>query len=196
MTTMTMTLRRAGAVTAAAVLLTGAGGLVAAAALAADTTTVALKDAHKGAAATAFAGGSECAGYTGTATLWHFVVPALDASPKSTGPDITGIVATFAPASAYSYVVVQNGKGVDVFTTGSTTVTDATATLNGPIAVTNDAVLVLSHTCIGSGGGTTGGDTTGGSTGGDTTGGNTTGSDTTGGSTTGGSTTGGNTTGA
>src|SRR4051812_47383149 len=162
-------------------------------------TTAALKDSQKGSSAAGFSGGGDCAGYSGTDTLWHFVVPALDASPKSTDPNITSIAASFDGMVTGSEVI-QNGKGVNVFTSGATTVNDATATLSGNIP-DDDAVLVLSHTCAGTstgggGGSTSGGNTTGsGTTGSSTTGSSTTGSSTTGSSTTGSRTTGSSTTG-
>jgi hypothetical protein len=104
MSTRTKQLRAVGATTTATVLMVGASALAAATAYAANTTTAPLKDAQKGAAASSFAGGGECSGYNRAETLWHFVVPALDASPSSDGPDIVGITATFSPASTLGRV--------------------------------------------------------------------------------------------
>jgi hypothetical protein len=190
--------RRVGLAVAVTALWLGAAAAMANAAFA-DTATAPLKDSQKGSTASAFASGGDCSGYAGSDTLWHFVVPALDASPGSTDADIVSITASFNGGSVTGTQVIQNGKGVNVFTSGATTVVDAAATLSKPVS-DDDAVLVLSRTCAGSGATTgAGGGTTGGSTGASTgsdggstgaTGGDTTG--TTGGDTTG---TGGNTSG-
>jgi hypothetical protein len=110
--------------------LMAAGLLLSATAAYADTTSAELKDSQQGATAADFDSAEECSGYSGTDTTWHFLVPALDGSPDSTEPNITSIATTFDAGTVVSTTVVQNGKGINVVTSGASSITDATATLS------------------------------------------------------------------
>src|SRR5689334_9417038 len=115
------------------------------------TTTAPLKVSQLASALADFQGAAECHDYSGALNLWHFVVPALDASPNSPDPDVTAVSFNGSPhlPDGVSGDSVQNGKGFNVYSADST-LTSASATLSAPIAV-EDAVLVLSHTCAGTG---------------------------------------------
>ena len=114
------------------------------------TTNLALlQNSQKGStAATKPGNSSDCSTFTGSGTLWHFVVPSLSASPDSAGPNIVSISATYSGGTVTSTTVVQSGKGINVITTSGATLLDAVATLSFAIPVA-DAVLLLSHTCAG-----------------------------------------------